>query len=334
MNLLFRRLTGLFALVLLTGLPNNAFAHARHKSIHHAKKTDGAKGSHHQRRTALRKSKRPAHEEAKQGSSPSSGPPAQSADVTPPLTGDPAAVKNALDLLRAGKTSEATAVEVTIADPTAKTLVEWLILRHPDSAVGFNRYAAFIADHRGWPSMGLMRRRAEALLWQEHGEAATIHAFTHDQPISAKGHFALARALLAEGDRDGAQRQVREAWRSDELSEHSESDAYDAFRGLLTSEDHRARMDKRIGARDFAGAMRAAHHLDDDAISIVKACIAVSGERKKSIGSAQRRVGGRSQGPWLYAVPSGLDDASRPDRRRRPSAACGSAGNHGASGHG
>jgi soluble lytic murein transglycosylase len=282
MNLHFRRLTGLLALVLLTGLPNSAFAHARHKHTQHAKKTDGAKGSHHQRKTALKKGKHPAHEEAKHAPSPPSSTPSPSADVTPPLTGDPAAVKNALDLVRAGKTSEASAVEVTIGDPAAKTLVEWLILRHPDSALGFNRYAAFVADHPGWPSMGLMRRRAEALLWQEHGDAATIHAFTHDQPISAKGHFALARALLAEGDRDRAQREVREAWRSDELSEHSESEAYDAFRNLLTSEDHRARMDKRIGARDFAGAMRAAHHLDDDAISIVKACIAVSGNEKKA----------------------------------------------------
>ena len=287
MNLLFRRLTGLLALTLLAGLPNNAFALARHKSIHHAKKTDGAKtdgakGSHHQRKTARKKDKHPSHEEAKHASPPPSSTPSESEVTAPALTGDPAAVKNALDLLRAGKTGEATAAEATIADPAAKTLVEWLILRHPDSAVGFNRYAAFIADHPGWPSMGLMRRRAEALLWQEHGDAATIHAFTRDRPISAKGHFALARALLAEGDRDGAQRQVREAWRSDELSEHSGSEAYDAFRDLLTSEDHRARMDKRIGARDFAGAMRAAHHLDDDAIAIVKACIAASGNETKA----------------------------------------------------
>lgn len=131
MNLHFRRLTGLLALVLLTGLPNSAFAQARHKHTQHAKKTDGAKGSHHQRKTALKKGKHPAHEEAKHASSPPSSTPSQSADVTPPLTGDPAAVKNALDLVRAGKTSEASAVEVTIGDPAAKTLVEWLILRHP-----------------------------------------------------------------------------------------------------------------------------------------------------------------------------------------------------------
>src|SRR6185437_6606662 len=38
----------------------------------------------------------------------------------------------------------------------------------------------------------------------------------------------------------------------------------------------------RIGARDFAGAMRAAHHMDDDAIAIVKACIAVAGNETKA----------------------------------------------------
>ena len=31
-----------------------------------------------------------------------------------------------------------------------------------------------------------------------------------------------------------------------------------AFRELLTRDDHRARMDKRIGAKDLAGAKRAA----------------------------------------------------------------------------
>jgi soluble lytic murein transglycosylase len=284
----FRRLTCLFAsslaLAALSGLPNDALAGP--KAVQHAKKADTAKASRHQRKTAKnktaqKKEKHPAHAEAKHEPSPSSAP-SQSAVVTPSLSGDPAIVKNAVDLLRSGKTSEATALEATIGDPAAKTLVEWLILRHPDSPVGFNRYAAFIANHPGWPSAGLIRRRAEALLWQEHGDAATIHDFTRDQPISAKGHFALARVLLAEGDRDGAARQVRQAWRSDELPEHSEADAYEAFRDLLTSEDHRARMDKRIGVRDFAGAMRAAHHLDDDAIAIVKACIAVSGNETKA----------------------------------------------------
>jgi len=104
-----------------------------------------------------------------------------------------------------------------------------------------------------------------------------VHSFTGDKPVTAPGRFALARVLLGEGDRDGAQRLVREAYRSEELTEHTESDALEAFRDMLGREDHLARMDKRIGAKDFSGAMRAAKRAGDDAVSIVKACSAVKG---------------------------------------------------------
>src|SRR6202795_4208017 len=119
-----------------------------------------------------------------------------------------------------------------------------------------------------------MRKRAEARLWQQRSEAATIRNFVGDQPTSAKGRFALARVLFTEGNRDDAGRLVRQAWRSDELSERSEAEAFELFRDLLTREDHRARMDKRIGAKDLSGAKRAAKRLGTDELSIVKACVA------------------------------------------------------------
>ena len=90
------------------------------------------------------------------------------------------------------------------------------------SAGAFQPLAAFIADNPEWPSTALLRRRAEARLWQEKSDAATVHAFTGDRPADQRqGRFALARVLLAEGDRDGAARLVREAWRSEELSERT-----------------------------------------------------------------------------------------------------------------
>src|SRR5260370_6165402 len=119
--------------------------------------------------------------------------------------------------------------------------------------------------------MSLFRRRAEGRLWQERSEAATVRRFMADQPASGKGRFALARVMLAEGDRDGDAHLVREAWRSEELSERSEAEAFETFRDLLTREDHRARMDKRIGAKDFSGASRAAGRLGGDDRAIVKA---------------------------------------------------------------
>ena len=278
MNRRFRPLTW-FSFAMLVAFSNDAVALARHKQIQHAGKTDAASRGHH-RKAALKKGKHEAVARHKPA------PPAEKSPETAaasPLTGDLAAVKQAFDLVHKAKTGEATAIEKTIGDPAAQKLVEWLILRHPDGAANFGRYAAFVADNPSWPSTGPLRRRAEARLWQERSDAATVRGFTGGQPATARGRFALARVLLAEGDRDGAQNQVREAWRSEELSERVEADALDAFRDLLTRDDHRARMDKRIGAKDFSGAMRAAHRLGSDDVAIVKACAAVSGGADKAL---------------------------------------------------
>jgi soluble lytic murein transglycosylase len=77
------------------------------------------------------------------------------------------------------------------------------------------------------------------------------------------GRLALARVRLGEGDRAGAEREVRAVWHSAELSAELEAATLDAFRDELTPADHRARMDRRIGAKDFGAAMRAAKRLGD-----------------------------------------------------------------------
>ncbi|MGB6397835.1 MAG: lytic transglycosylase domain-containing protein [Bradyrhizobium sp.] len=291
MNQRFGPLTCFAALAMLAALSSDALAHVRQKETRPPKKVEAkaeASGKAGHRREAAHKAHKKdvarEKDKDKHAARRKSGPAVKSSGSAevPPLSGDLAAVRNAIDLVREGKTADATASEKAIGDPAAQKLVEWFILKHPDGAANFSRYAAFIADNPGWPSMGQLRRRAEARLWQERSEAATVHRFTGDRPASAKGSFALARALLAEGDREGAVRLVREAWRSEELAERIEGEAFDTFRDLLTRDDHRARMDKRIGAKDFSGAMRAAHHLGDDDVSIVKACAAVNANETKA----------------------------------------------------
>ena len=191
-------------------------------------------------------------------------------------------MKEAIGLARKGKTEEATATRDRIADPAAQKLVEWFILRHSETTANFSRYAAFIAANPEWPSAAQLRRRAEARLWQERGDATKVRGFTGEAPISARGKLALARVKLSEGDREGAGRLVRDAWRSDELSDRVEADVLEMFRDLLNRDDHRARMDKRIGAKDLAGARRAAKLLGDDGLAIVKACAAVRGKSNKA----------------------------------------------------
>jgi len=49
-----------------------------------------------------------------------------------------------------------------------------------------------------WPSIGFYRRRAEAMLWNEHPKPAQVLAFFKESPPqSGMGRLVLARALLA-----------------------------------------------------------------------------------------------------------------------------------------
>ena len=50
----------------------------------------------------------------------------------------------------------------------------------------------------------------------------------------------------------------------------------------LSRADHVARMDRRLGAKDFGAAMRAAKRAGDDRVAIVKACIAAEAKSAKS----------------------------------------------------
>jgi soluble lytic murein transglycosylase len=291
MHQLFRPLPCLFVLAALAGTSHDALA-ARPKQVQQEKKSAAAP-ARPERGTAVKKQEKSAGKDDKTAKTEAKPKHVakrhkkgrdedKAAEKKPELTGDQAAVKDAMNLARRGKTNDATDAETKITDPAAQKLAEWFILRHPESQALFSRYAAFIMDNPEWPGTTLLRRRAESRLWQEKSDAATVHAFTGDQPLTARGRFALARVRLDEGDRDGAQRLVREAYRSGELTERTETDVLDAFRDLLGRDDHIARMDQRIGAKDFSGAMRAAKRAGDDAVAIVKACSAVKGDDNKA----------------------------------------------------
>jgi soluble lytic murein transglycosylase len=192
---------------------------------------------------------------------------------TSPL--DLSAVKQAIDLVRKSRLDEATSAAGTVADPLARKVIEWVILRS-DTDVDFSRYVAFLAANPSWPGLGALRRRAEAALWQQRPDPqSVIGFFANERPHSAKGRFALARALLAQGDQAGAQAAVRDAWRYDSFSADLEEQARAAFAGLITAADDKARTDARFYADDDDAGLRAARHLDATELAIAKARAAV-----------------------------------------------------------
>jgi soluble lytic murein transglycosylase len=184
------------------------------------------------------------------------------------------AVKEALDLVRHAKTEQALDVERRIQDPIARKVVEWAILRSDDNTADSFRYHDFIAANPGWPSVGLFRRRAEAMLWQEHAVLGNIRTLTADRPLTGKGKFALGRALLERGDREGAKAAIRDAWRTEPLPRDAEQQVLATFGDLISPADEKARMDTKLYANDNETGSRAAQRLGGDAPAIAKMRVA------------------------------------------------------------
>ncbi|MEA2883833.1 MAG: soluble lytic murein transglycosylase [Bradyrhizobium sp.] len=190
---------------------------------------------------------------------------------------DTDALQNVIQLVRARKPADATQVEATISDPVARKLAEWIILRSDNNGASVERYRAFIAANPSWPSQTFLRRRVEAALWDDHRDDSTVLSwFENEKPLSAKGRFVLAKALIARGDRAGAERLLREAWRFDQMSADTEETAMDLFGALLTPGDQKARMDSMLYGSEHEAAMRAAKRVGQ--VALAKARIAAYGK--------------------------------------------------------
>ena len=190
---------------------------------------------------------------------------------------DVSAVKRAVEMVRNRKQTDATEVKKTISDPAAQKLVEWVILRSDDSGANFSRYVAFVTANPHWPSIVTLRRKAEATAFQEQPPNPQVQAFfAQFPPLSAKGRFALARVLMAGGKRQEAEALVRDAWRYDGFSQDTESRVLETFGNMLTREDHKARMDRRLYEKnDTAAGVRAAMRLGGNEPLIAKARVAM-----------------------------------------------------------
>src|SRR4249920_760662 len=189
---------------------------------------------------------------------------------------DIAAVRRVIEAARKGREAEANATEASISDPVARKLAEWVILRSDNTNPSFQRYAAFIETNPSWPHAPLFRRRAENALWNDGVDDRVVRAFfARQQPATGKGRYMLARTLLAQGDRDAAAALVRQAWRNDDASAEVEKRVLEMFGGMLTTADHKARMEQRFYVDDVAAGLRAAERLGGDQLAIGRARAAV-----------------------------------------------------------
>ena len=159
---------------------------------------------------------------------------------------DAARLKEAFKAVAANKPEDAAAARAQLPGPISKKLVDWYRLRGGYGTAGETR--DFVEDNPSWPDRPLMLQRTDEALFQlGAAEAGAIKAhFKGREPANGISRAALATALLATGDTAGAKALVVKAWREETIPAIHEAAFIERFRALLTTADHKWRLDRLI----------------------------------------------------------------------------------------
>lgn len=161
--------------------------------------------------------------------------------------GDAQSLREAVKALSAGQgdADKANALKGQIEDPVARKLVDWFRLRK-----GLGRpaeYHAFLEANPAWPDRSTLTQKLEEILFTQGGSSGEIKSyFNGREPQSGVGFAALASAYMAEGNTDEARRLAAKAWREKMLPASLEAGFLTRFGSLLTTADHKWRLDRLL----------------------------------------------------------------------------------------
>lgn len=137
----------------------------------------------------------------------------------------------------------------------ASAIQRWQQL-NGSSQLGFDDYAGFLITYPGFPQEAKLRGYAEAALARNPVASTRIVSFFDRFPPQtnpARAQYALALASLS---RPEAGEIARQAWRGGPMNATAEATLFSMFGSRFAPDDHDARMDALLWARDASGAAR------------------------------------------------------------------------------
>lgn len=159
-------------------------------------------------------------------------------------------------------------------NPLLRKIVAWAYLRDPGPHANFNQRTAFIAANPGWPQPIDLRRLAEDTIDSSTSPDALIAWFDKNPPIQTSGKAAYATALVSRGRTADAHKLARDVWMAGFFDKNDEDAFLRAFGGLLTPDDHWARLDRILYDEQTTAAGRMMGRVTPDQARIARTRIA------------------------------------------------------------
>jgi soluble lytic murein transglycosylase len=133
-------------------------------------------------------------------------------------------------------------------------ILRWLELMRSDMA-GFSDIVDFAERNPSWPSLGMLRHRAERTI-AEVPDSVLAPYFQDYPPVTVDGKLRFADILAASGRRDASLALIRQLWIATDLGPEDEALVLARHDGDIRAEDHIARLDRLIWDGQNAAAKR------------------------------------------------------------------------------
>lgn len=161
-----------------------------------------------------------------------------------------------------------------------RRVLAWAIAMDGGRDVPSRDIASTAIALQGWPGARTLRRNSERALYREDPPSeSVISAFGTSKPQTLDGVILLARAYTTLGRMKDAQEVLSPYWRSTKLEVAEEQRILREFGAVLTTADHRWRMERMLYSERIASAERVAKRAGAE--SLAKAWgAAIRNERK------------------------------------------------------
>ncbi len=143
-----------------------------------------------------------------------------------------------------------------INDPIAASLGEWMYFKAEDPLVNIAAADRFLDDHSDWPAVSRIQVFVEKRISNATPTKTVLDFFDTRDPITGGGKIQLARALFATDENDAAQIHLHDAWVHHNFSIAEERRILKTYGRQLTKDDHAARVDRLLWARQVTNARR------------------------------------------------------------------------------
>jgi soluble lytic murein transglycosylase len=206
----------------------------------------------------------------------------------PPPAAEVMRLRDGLAAADSGDWGGLAALRDSATDPLVRRMLQWRWASANEAPLYFYDIKQALDELQGWPGRTTMRTRAEQAIFDSPLSAQERVAFLRQDggPLTGDGRMALAIALRDAGQRTEAEQIARASWREDALTSTAEDRALEEFSGILTQDDHAARVSGLLWRDQRTAAQRLFSRISPADRALAQARIAVQTRQRRGLQAA------------------------------------------------